>query len=65
MVDRCEDLGWISAELRQLLYALDALLDRLSDDPRFGSDACIIGDPLWQEVRHVSQEASALMPDKP
>jgi len=65
MVDRCQDLGWITAELRGLLDALDGLLDRLSDDPRFWSDACIVSDPLWRHIRRVSQEAAALMPERP
>jgi hypothetical protein len=38
MLERCEELGWISAELGMLLSWIDAFLDQLSDDPRFWSD---------------------------
>jgi hypothetical protein len=65
MLERCEDLGWISAELRTLLDKIDTLLEQLSDDPRMWSDAVIISDPLWEQVRRTSQGALPLMPREP
>jgi hypothetical protein len=65
IVDRCQSAGWVSADLRVLLDSVDALLDRLSDDPRFWSDASIVGDPLWDQVRCTSRKAAALMPSAP
>jgi hypothetical protein len=65
MLERCEDYGWIPAELRALLNEIDAFLDQLSGDPRMWSDAVIISDPLWEQVRHTSQEALLLMPREP
>jgi hypothetical protein len=65
MLERCEDFGWIPARLRALLDKIDTLLDQLSADPRMWSDAAIISDPLWEQVRHISREALLLMPKKP
>ena len=65
MSERCEDLGWISAELRTLLDGMDTLLGELSDDPRLWSDGAIISDPLWEQVRRASREAVSLMPEEP
>jgi hypothetical protein len=65
MVDRCQSAGWVSPGLLGLLESVDALLDRLSGDPRFWSDAAIVGDPLWVQVRCTSKKAAALMPSDP
>ena len=65
MVERYQSAGWVSPNLRVLLDSVDALLDRLSDDPRFWSDAAIVGDPLWAQVRCTSEKAAALMPSEP
>ena len=65
MVGRCQGAGWVSPDLRVLLDSVDALLDRLSDDPRFWSDASIVGDPLWEQVRCTSKKAAALMATEP
>ena len=65
MLDRCRSAGWVSPNLRVLLDSVDALLDRLSADPRFWSDASIVGDSLWDQVRCASKEAATLMPSDP
>jgi hypothetical protein len=61
----CDNIGWVPRELQIQLDRIDKLLDQLSDDPRFWSDPCIIGDPLWELVRSAAREALALMPEQP
>jgi hypothetical protein len=61
----CQGAGWVSPNLRVLLDSVDALLDRLSDDPRFWSDASTVGDSLWEQVRCTSKKAAALMATEP
>jgi hypothetical protein len=61
----CEDLGWVPRQLQDQLDRIDNLLDLLSDDPRYWTDPCIIGDPLCELARKVAREALALMPERP
>ena len=61
----CEELGWVSVELRVLLDQIDALLDQLSDDHAAWSDEAINTHPFWQQVRAVAREAICLMPEEP
>ena len=65
MVDRCQSAGWVSPDLLVSLDSVDTLLDRLSRDPRCWSDASVVGDPLWDQVRSTSKKAVALMPIAP
>jgi hypothetical protein len=65
MSERCEELGWISAELRQRLDRIEELLNRLGGDRTAWSDEAIITHPLWEQVRLVSREAVPLMPKQP
>jgi hypothetical protein len=65
MMDHCQRAGWVSPNLRVVLDSVDVLLDHLSGDPRFWSDASIVGDPLWDQVRCTSKKAAALMLSDP
>jgi hypothetical protein len=65
MSERCEDLGWISAELRKRLDGIQELLSQLSNDRAAWSDEAIITNPLWEQVRRVSRETVPLMPKEP
>jgi hypothetical protein len=65
MSERCEELGWIPAELRQRLHRTEELLSQLSSDRTAWSDEAIITHPLWEQVRRVSREAPPLMPKQP
>jgi hypothetical protein len=65
MSERCQELGWIPAELRQRLDKIDELLSQLSGDRTAWSDQAIITYPLWEQVRRVSRDAIPLMPQQP
>jgi hypothetical protein len=45
MVERCQSAGWVSPNLRVLLDAVDALLERLSDDPALSIRGSSSGKP--------------------
>ncbi|MFD0683922.1 hypothetical protein [Actinomadura fibrosa] len=61
----CEQVGWISPELRSQLDELDALLDRLSADRRAWTDDAIMTLPLWEETRQVARRCLPLMTEEP
>jgi len=65
MSERCEQLGWISAELRRRLDKIEQLLGQLSSDRSAWSDEAITTYPLWEQVRLESREAIPLMPKEP
>jgi hypothetical protein len=65
MSERCEERGWISAELRQRLDRIEELLSQLSSDRTAWSDEGIFSYPLWEQVRLEAREAVPLMQKEP
>jgi hypothetical protein len=65
MSERCEERGWISAQLRQRLDCINELLRALSGDRTAWTDEAITTYPLWEEVRLESRGALPLMQKEP